>query len=278
MIYCELKGGLGNQLFQVFATIACAMRENRSFLFLRNEITGIRSTYWNSLFSRLFIHTIDSCIHAEEIYKEPFFSYHPMVIMGNHGHGSLKTTHIDGYFQSPRYFEDKFDIICSFLKIDKFKKQFESSSVDYNKTVSLHIRHGDYAKYPLHHPILPIAYYINALKTIETIDPTVDTVLLFYEDEEEPIKKMVHTLQSLFHDRFRFQKAKANNDWKEMLEMSLCRLHIIANSTFSWWGAYLNHNKEKGITMYPSLWFGPALKQNDTKDLFPSHWIKINVS
>ena len=124
MIYCELKGGLGNQLFQVFATIACAMRENRSFLFLRKEKTGKRSTYWNSLFSRLFIHTIDSCIHAEEIYKEPFFSYHPMVIMGNHGHGSLKTTHIDGYFQSPRYFEDKFDIICSFLKIDEFKKQF----------------------------------------------------------------------------------------------------------------------------------------------------------
>jgi hypothetical protein len=65
-------------------------------------------------------------------------------------------------------------------------------------------------------------------------------------------------------------------DWKQMILMSCCNDHIIANSSFSWWGAYFNDNIDKRV-IYPSQWFGPVLQHNDTRDLCPSGWIKIEV-
>jgi hypothetical protein len=64
-------------------------------------------------------------------------------------------------------------------------------------------------------------------------------------------------------------------DWKQMLMMSCCHHNIIANSTFSWWGAYFNRNPDK-IVCYPNKWFGPALANKTTDDLFPPEWRKIS--
>ena len=66
-------------------------------------------------------------------------------------------------------------------------------------------------------------------------------------------------------------------DWKQMLMMSCCRHNIIANSSFSWWSAYFNSHTDK-IVCYPSQWFGPNLAHNDTRDLCPDSWKKIDVS
>ena len=62
-------------------------------------------------------------------------------------------------------------------------------------------------------------------------------------------------------------------DWEQMILMSLCRHNIIANSTFSWWGAYLNTSRQK-MVIYPGTWFGPKIKHG-LQDLFPGDWIKI---
>jgi hypothetical protein len=72
-------------------------------------------------------------------------------------------------------------------------------------------------------------------------------------------------------------------DWQQMLMMSLCDHHIIANSTFSWWGAYFHYSpriedtQPKPMILYPALWFGPKLQDKIVSDLFPKDWIKIEV-
>ena len=64
------------------------------------------------------------------------------------------------------------------------------------------------------------------------------------------------------------------DDWEEMILMSCCHDHIISNSSFSWWGAYLNETPSKCV-VYPSLWFGKALSNHDTKDLCPPEWTQL---
>ena len=64
-------------------------------------------------------------------------------------------------------------------------------------------------------------------------------------------------------------------DWKQMLMMSCCHHNIIANSSYSWWGAYLNKYEYK-IVCYPDVWFGPAMRSTYVCDLFPPKWQKIN--
>jgi hypothetical protein len=143
--------------------------------------------------------------------------------------------------------------------------------VEGRTTVSLHFRLGDYISKQSHHPIMPIKYYMNALTQI--IDKDTFRVIYFGEKEDEvTIKICIQILQKKF-PYLEFVKADLEEDWEQMLLMSLCDHNVIANSSFSWWGAYFNSNPDK-IVCYPSTWFGPALK-HDTKDLCPPEWIQI---
>ena len=81
-------------------------------------------------------------------------------------------------------------------------------------------------------------------------------------------------MQCLFPD-LKFEKIDDSiEDWEQVIIMSLCEHNIIANSSFSWWGAYFNKNINK-IVCYPDKWFGPKGPHNQTKDLCPDSWNKI---
>ena len=104
-------------------------------------------------------------------------------------------------------------------------------------------------------------------------DDSIECVHYFCEDEDlVDVEKDMVALKNEFR-QIGFERCREKSDWEEMIAMSVCKHNIIANSSFSWWGAYLNPNPDK-IVCYPSVWFGPLIPEN-TDAMFPKKWIKI---
>jgi hypothetical protein len=157
--------------------------------------------------------------------------------------------------------------------LNKYNDYFK----DDNDVISLHFRVGDYKNLPDYHPLLPLNYYINSLrKMVHLSGKDVYKVIYFYENgDKEYVDKMVGELKKEFPKMSFFSVDHSIPDWHQLLIMSLCNHNIIANSSFSWWGAYFNTQTDK-IVCYPSVWFG-EIANNNTKDLCPTDWNKINV-
>lgn len=285
MITCYLQGGLGNQLFQIFTTIACAIKNKTKFAFpntyqLSNGSTP-RHTYWNSFLSNLqpFLTTItEETMRQSAIIREQCFSYNELAINKvPFKDYPIKT--LAGYFQSPKYFYQYRDTIFKMIKLDANKNNvYNKCPLEYENIISLHFRLGDYKKIQDFHPIMTLDYYKKAIECIlEKSIPTPKTILYFCEDDDiEEVEKKIQELKLSFLFDIEFVRGgQGLEDWEQMLQMSLCKYNIIANSTFSWWGAYFNTNpKNEQIVVYPSIWFGPKAK-HDTKDLFPNNWIPV---
>jgi hypothetical protein len=147
---------------------------------------------------------------------------------------------------------------------------FSAFDKEMSKTISIHFRLGDYKKAQYGYPILNINYYINSLKhilsNIKSESVTINRVLYFCEEEDiEYVSISIGILQKQFKDIHFVRCSDELADWQQMLLMSMCAHNIIANSTFSWWGAYMNQ-REGRMVCYPNVWFGPN-KENDVRDL-----------
>jgi hypothetical protein len=143
------------------------------------------------------------------------------------------------------------------------------------ESISMHFRLGDYKKHPNVYYILDSNYYKHAISHI--LDKqTNKNAIIYYFCEDADLSDVENTIQILKNDFPLLSFVRADpllEDWEQMLLMSLCSHNIIANSTFSWWGAYLNNNTNK-IVCYPEKWFKPEAKLN-TCNLFPNDWISI---
>jgi hypothetical protein len=129
----------------------------------------------------------------------------------------------------------------------------------YKDYIGIHIRRGDYLRFPDHHPILPIEYYKTAIDYFKA-----DNVFVFSDDID-------WCKSNIIGDNIIY--IENEKDYIEMYLMSLCENNIISNSSFSWWGAWLNENKNKKV-IGPKLWFGNAI-QFISDDIIPEGWIKI---
>jgi len=159
------------------------------------------------------------------------------------------------------------------------KKENEILFEENKYNISIHFRIGDYKFLQHSHNILPYHYYELALHTIIQKLPNENiNVFVFGEQEDNDI--VFHMIEQLKqkYPQIHFIKIDDNiPDWKQLLLMSCCDSNIIANSSFSWWGAYFNRNKRK-IVCYPSVWFGPSLSHNYVGDMFPDTWTQISIS
>ena len=280
MITIELQGGLGNQLFQIFALISYALENRCQFLLPYHKKDthsaggSERPTYWNTLFSKLKGFTTNSP-NRYQVFCEKEFKFNELPIFNN-----KIPVKLYGYFQSPKYFEKQYDNIIKLLDLETkqlniFQKEFFIQNTD--TFVSLHFRIGDY-KTPQHshfHPIQTIDYYEKAIKYItDHVDKPVN-IMYFCEDEDVmQVNDIIKELKKL-HPKVSFERGGVKlEDWEQMLLMSCCDHHIIANSTFSWWGAYFN-NKPGKLVCYPKKWFNSEPHNAGTVDLFPEGWVKL---
>ena len=142
------------------------------------------------------------------------------------------------------------------------------------KPISLHFRIGDYVKNQSIHPILSNEYYINCINYLKTrLNNFEENYYLLIFGEPRDNEKIVGNIETI-NQNFNIEIVICDYvipDWEQMLLMSLTSHNIIANSTFSWWGAYFNNNSDK-IVCYPSIWNGSNI---NVKDLIPETWIKI---
>jgi hypothetical protein len=286
-------GGLGNQLFQIFTTISYAIKSQNQFRFLNSEKLGsgattIRYTFWNTFFSKLSPFLIPQLPTTMNIIKEIDFTYNEILINdftnknnpNPKNNPKNKNVLLYGYFQSFKYFEENYETICRIIGLSQMRETLmQQLSFSQENTISMHFRLGDYKNVQRVHPLTTYTFYENSLHYINEHDKeTIFTILYFCEEEDiDEVQITIDKLSKTF-PKYIFQRGygeKTLDDWQQMLLMSCCNHNIIANSSFSWWGAYFNSNKEK-IVCYPSVWFGSVVNIN-TKDLCPTNWIKIKV-
>lgn len=251
------NGRLGNMMFQIAATIGYAASHGKMWSFPDVE----EAKYFKDF-------PVGACGSNHEIIKEEGFCYKELPSFPG------RDVSLSGYFQSEKYFERHKSLIKSaFTFSDQIQDKCKAVISSERKTTAVHFRFGDYVNNKFYCQLWETNYYRKAFEVLRfnTLDPynaPSPFVFVFSDDKtraEEEIKKL--QLGSYFE----YKIIDGLNPGEDMCLMSMCNQHVIANSSFSWWGAYLS-KQERVIA--PSQWFGPAANL-DTKDLLPNNWIKI---
>lgn len=269
-VYISLSGGLGNQLFKVFCLMSYSIDYNKSFLLNRNlpkianKKIDLRHTYWGNILKSIYSHTAVKKINSNHSYQEKKeFSYHEIPFQA--GNLILK-----GYFQNPTYFKHNYTRIIEKLQLRPMQLEISKKYLTEPNTISLHFRLGDYKNLTHKYAILDIKYYTKALQYItkHTRTPCSNILYACEKKDQTIVESMINKLRKQFPHYCFEMMSHTLKDWEQMMLMSVCRHNIIANSTFSWWSAYLNQSKDK-IVCYPENWFK---EKYSLEGLFPKTW------
>ena len=260
MIIPQLKGQLGNQMFQVATAFALAKQ-------LGDEM-GLCPELAPGPIHPIFS-TFNTCSLPRSTfrYSEPTFRYTPFDMPWHQPHSSY--TILDGYFQSIKYFQNELAEFKSYLYIDNavkkklrtcimpIKSTKSTINENANKFVVLHSRRGDYRNYPTIHPICRSEYFQQAVSYFPGY-----TVIVCTDDFNDFHRENAGKFDYIFSN---------GSQMDDLFLMTMADGNILSNSSFSWWGAVLNENK--GTVIAPKVWFGPS--GPDFADIYCDNWIRI---
>jgi hypothetical protein len=267
LIITKLIGGLGNQMFQYAIARRLAFMHNQV---LKLDISSfkeykLREYYLNHLNIIEQIATDEEINYLKDIrhVKEKYFHFNPEILELS------KDLYLEGYWQSEKYFKDISEIIQQEFSVkqpltgDNLRLGNLINSCD---AVAVHFRRGDYVTNPVvyqYHGVCQMEYYHQAIRRI--INQAPKAHFFAFSDEPDWVKQHIQL-------EFPFTVVdinSSNNSYEDLRLISFCKHHIIANSTFSWWGAWLSRFFGK-IICAPQRWFNsPGL---NTYDLIPDGW------
>lgn len=257
-------GRLGNQMFQYASLKGIALKNQYEFVIPPKEIFGKED--------EKVLSDINSTIYDvfDITHKNCKITNFPILLEKTHSFDStlfnLCPDNIDlmGYFQTEKYFSHIEDLIREDFSFKKeIKELCKKLFLDLNLTensISLHVRRGDYVQLQDYHPLVSIEYYKNALSLMPNGLP-----ILIFTDDVEWCKQ-----QELFYED-RFLISENNQTGIDLCLMTMCKYHIIANSSLSWWGSWLAKSEK---TIAPKNWFHEKTN-NNCSDKYLKNWILI---
>jgi hypothetical protein len=260
-------GYLGNAMFQYSALLGIANKQGYEVYYdptKKGNMVTLHDEFNISKYTSMPHH---EQVHAiRKIWKEPNFHFNEEAFSVE------EYTGLNGYFQSEKYFKHIEDDIRSEFKFSngiekECKSKLDQAHGDNKTVIGVHVRLGDYqALEHVYVPLLKTPYYSSAIEYINNNVDGEKTFVIFSDGMD--------VCKSVFRgDEFAF--AEGGTAIQDMCLMSMCDHNIICNSSFSWWAAWLNVNKNKKV-IAPTEWFVPNEKDpKDTKDLYCEDWIRL---
>jgi hypothetical protein len=294
VVVARLIGGLGNQMFQYAAGRALALRCGAT---LRLDLSGF-ATYPKR---RYELGDFPICATAASEADLARFGLRPEAQFGwrrrvrgllpfkakpwasptyreRHFHFDARVVdlrapiYLDGFWQTERYFSDFADTLrlefCPAAPLES-ENAAVAAQIDATSAVSLHVRRGDYvdeADINRFHGVCSLGYFRAAVQYFHERVGSIH-LFVFSDDQGWSRRNLLLGLPTTFVDA-----NSSNRGFRDMQLMARCSHHIIANSSFSWWGAWLNPSPAK-IVVAPRRWFGAST--NDTRDLLPEAWVRL---
>ena len=292
LVISNILGGLGNQMFQYAAGRALALTNNKQHLLDLNDFSNYALHHGfelNRVFNINFEASTPSIVRnmlgwrgsrfVKKVLKRPQFSWlkgKKFVVEPHFNYWPkffdlTEDCYLSGYWQSERYFNAFENIIredFTFRGSLSVKNAKLALKISQTQSVSLHVRRGDYISHAKTSQIMDVCsldYYRQAIDYIAK--HIINPVFYIFSDDIAWVQQNL----SLNFPCTYIDHNRGNESYRDMQLMSLCQHHVIANSSFSWWGAWLNPNPKK-LVVAPKAWF-----RNDTNDtdLIPDEWVRL---
>ena len=260
MIYVLLDGRIGNNLFQIAAAASLAHANKSEFRIITGDYltpdSGSLSQYLKK-FEKNILRKVSFAGETPDnltTFREKDFSYSPVPYSEN--------MLMQGFYQSEKYFDP--EVVRSLFEIDPETRRYIQRNYGHlfnGEITSIHVRRGDYLLSSDNYAVCSHGYFKNAVNFMGK-----DKKFLITSDDIPWCKKRFKGGNFIF--------SEGETAIVDMYLQSFCTHHIISNSSFSWWGAWLNPNPDK-IVITPQPWFGIAFRNKNTRDLVPANWVKM---